>query len=58
MSRNMIQQAIVVNLLVTMFLIVLLVSAPTIHMNIARAHIGLMLIAPPYQHQHNVTYEV
>jgi hypothetical protein len=61
MSRKVIRQAIVVSLFVAIILIVLLVNASTTHRNIAGAHpayTGVMLIAPAYQHQHKIEYEV
>ena len=61
MSRDVIRQAIVGSILAALFLIALLVNAPPTPGNIAGAHharTGVMLLAPAYQHQHKLAYEV
>jgi hypothetical protein len=61
MSRKVIVQAIGGSLLVAIFWIALLVSAPPILGSMAGVHpaqTGIMLIAPAYHHQHNTEYEV
>jgi hypothetical protein len=57
MSRDMIRLAIVGSILVALCLIALLVSTSPALSSIAgahHAHTGIQLIAPAYQHQHNI----
>ncbi len=61
MSRDIIRQAIVGSILVALVLIALLVSTSPTLSSIAGAHharTGIQLIAPSYQHQHKLAYEV
>lgn len=61
MSRDVIRQAIGGSILVALFSIALLVStSPTLSSRAGahHAHTGMMLIAPAYQHQHKIVYEV
>jgi hypothetical protein len=61
MNSSVIRQVIVTSLLVTVMCIALLVGALLISNSIAAGHssrTGIMLIAHPYQHQHNIMYEV
>lgn len=61
MPRIRILQAIGASLFVALFLILLLVTASQALSSRAGVHpsyTGVMLLAPPYQHQHKRTYEV